>query len=258
MQDGMRDKGQGRGGPGHGAARGQGAQGSELDELRAHLSLLLDGLLLDEGVECYLAELSAWVERMAIVRVLNCLRNDPRWRFDMMVDITAVDFPERELRFELVYHLLSLTSNQRLRLKLYASEETPVPSVAEVFPAANWYEREIWDLFGIRFAGHPDLRRLLSDYGFEGHPLRKDFPLTGYLELRYDQEQKRVVYEPVRLPQEFRTFDFLSPWEGMTSVMTEGATTSGTTSDSASTGAGGTVGASTRGSGTQIIRSGVS
>lgn len=189
---------------------------SEIEELRAGLSLLLKG-----KVVCNLNELAVEVERSDIVRALEQLRGDLRWKFDMLVDITAVDFPEQGLRFELVYHLLSVFSNKRLRLKLRAGEDTPVPSVVEVFPAANWYEREIWDLFGIRFAGHPDLRRILSDYGFDGHPLRKDFPLTGYLEVRYDEEQKRVVYEPVHLPQEFRNFDFLSPWEGMTSVMTE-------------------------------------
>lgn len=206
--------------PGQESAQQESAQvglgESEIEELRSSLYSLLDGKVL-----CHLNELTVEVERSDIVRVLGQLRSDLRWRFDMLVDVTAVDFPERKLRFELVYHLLSIFSNKRLRLKLRTDEDTPVPSVVEVFPAANWYEREIWDLFGIRFAGHPDLRRILSDYGFEGHPLRKDFPLTGYLEVRYDQEQKRVVYEPVRLPQEFRSFDFLSPWEGMTLAMTE-------------------------------------
>ena len=133
----------------------------------------------------------------------------------MLLDVTAVDYPERDERFEVVYHLLSLKHNQRVRVKLAADEETPVPSVTEVFNSANWLEREAWDMYGIYFSGHPDLRRLLTDYGFEGHPLRKDFPLTGYVEVRYDEDQKRVVYEPVKLSQEFRSFDFMSPWEGM-------------------------------------------
>ncbi len=133
----------------------------------------------------------------------------------MVLDVTAVDYPQRDERFEVVYHLLSLKHNQRIRVKLAAGEETPVPSVTEVFNSANWLEREAWDMYGIYFSGHPDLRRLLTDYGFEGHPLRKDFPLTGYVEVRYDEDQKRVVYEPVKLSQEFRSFDFMSPWEGM-------------------------------------------
>ena len=132
----------------------------------------------------------------------------------MLVDLCGVDYPEREQRFEVVYHLLSLKHNQRIRVKVATDEATPVPSVIEVFGAADWYERETWDMYGIFFADHPDLRRLLTDYGFEGHPLRKDFPQTGYVELRYDDEQKRVVYEPVSLRQDWRSFDFLSPWEG--------------------------------------------
>jgi NADH-quinone oxidoreductase subunit C len=131
-----------------------------------------------------------------------------------LIDITAVDWPSRERRFDVVYHLLSPKHNARIRLKVEADEATPVPSVIEVFPSADWYERETYDLYGIVFTGHPDLRRILTDYGFEGHPLRKDFPLTGFVEVRYDDELKRVVYEPVRLTQEFRNFDFLSPWEG--------------------------------------------
>ncbi len=132
-----------------------------------------------------------------------------------MLDVAGVDYPDREARFDVVYHLLSMKQNQRVRVKLPAAEHMPVPSVTAVFSAAGWWEREAWDLYGIFFADHPDLRRILTDYGFEGHPLRKDFPLTGYVELRYDDEQKRVVYEPVKLTQEFRTFDFLSPWEGI-------------------------------------------
>jgi NADH-quinone oxidoreductase subunit C len=149
-----------------------------------------------------------------IVNVLKFLRDDERCQFWCIIDVTAVDWPERERRFDVVYHLLSPKQNRRIRLKLEVDEQTRVPSVIEVFPGANWFEREAYDLYGIVFTGHPDMRRLLTDYGFEGHPLRKDFPLTGFVEVRYDDEQKRVIYEPVQLTQEFRSFDFLSPWEG--------------------------------------------
>jgi NADH-quinone oxidoreductase subunit C len=164
-------------------------------------------------------ELIAEVKRPAIVTVLSFLRDDPKCLFQQLVDLCGVDYPDRPERFEVVYNLLSLKHNQRIRLKVRASEDTPVPSCTGVYSAAGWFERETWDLFGIYFSDHPDLRRLLTDYGFEGHPLRKDFPLTGYVELRYDEDQKRVVYEPVRLKQEFRSFDFLSPWEGMNHVL---------------------------------------
>ena len=151
-----------------------------------------------------------------IVKLAAFLRDDERCQFWSIVDITAVDWPSRERRFDVVYHLLSPKQNLRVRVKLEVDERTPVPSIISVFPGANWFERETYDLYGVLFTGHPDMRRLLTDYGFEGHPLRKDFPLTGFVELRYDDEQKRVVYEPVRLTQEFRNFDFLSPWEGPT------------------------------------------
>ena len=151
-----------------------------------------------------------------VVRVLKYLKDDPRCRFEQLTDLCGVDYPERDPRFDVVYHLLSLSHNRRLRLKIGVNENQPVPSVTDVYPSAGWWERETWDLYGIHFAGNPDLRRLLTDYGFNGHPLRKDFPLTGYVEVRYDSEQKRVVYEPVKLTQEFRRFDFLSPWEGAT------------------------------------------
>ena len=150
-------------------------------------------------------------------QALSFLRDDPKCRFTVLCDICGVDYPDRPERFDVVYNLLSLKLNQRIRLKVETDEEQPVPSAIGLFSAAGWLEREAWDLFGIYFADHPDLRRILTDYGFEGHPLRKDFPLTGYVELRYDEEQKRVVYEPVKLKQEFRSFDFLSPWEGMDS-----------------------------------------
>ena len=149
-----------------------------------------------------------------VVRVLKFLKDDGRCRFEQLIDLCGVDYPERDPRFDVVYHLLSMSHNCRLRLKIGVNEDQPVPSATGVYPSAGWWEREAWDLYGIYFAGHPDLRRLLTDYGFDGHPLRKDFPLTGYVELRYDSEQKRVVYEPVKLTQEFRRFDFLSPWEG--------------------------------------------
>ncbi len=149
-----------------------------------------------------------------VVRVLKFLKDDPACRFEQLTDLCGVDYPERDPRFDVVYHLLSMSHNRRMRLKVGVNEDQPVPSVTEVYPSAGWWERETWDLYGIHFAGNPDLRRLLTDYGFNGHPLRKDFPLTGYVELRYDSEQKRVVYEPVKLTQEFRRFDFLSPWEG--------------------------------------------
>jgi len=159
-------------------------------------------------------ELTVTAQAADIVSVLRFLRDDPRCQFWCLIDITAVDWPSRERRFDVVYHLLSPKHNARIRIKIETDEETPVSSVIEVFPSADWYEREIYDLYGVVFAGHPDMRRILTDYGFEGHPLRKDFPLTGFVEVRYDDELKRVVYEPVRLTQEFRNFDFLSPWEG--------------------------------------------
>lgn len=159
-------------------------------------------------------ELTLECSRDDIVRVLKHLRDDQTCRFCCFIDICGADYPEREERFEVVYHLLSPYQNVRVRVKVSTDESTPVPSVIDVFPSANWFEREAFDLYGILFSGHPDLRRILTDYGFSGHPLRKDFPLTGHVEVRYDDEAKRVVYEPVKLVQEFRNFDYLSPWEG--------------------------------------------
>ncbi len=164
-------------------------------------------------------ELILWARREAIAGVLTYLRNDPRCLFKVLLDVCGVDYPERPERFEVVYNLLSLKHNRRVRVKVATDEVQPVPSVTGVFNSAGWFERETWDLFGVFFSDHPDLRRLLTDYGFEGHPLRKDFPLTGYVEVRYDEDQKRVVYEPVKLKQEFRSFDFLSPWEGMSHLL---------------------------------------
>ena len=160
-------------------------------------------------------ELTLSVVPGEIVELVRFLRDDPRLAFISIIDICGVDYPSREKRFDVVYHLLSPRQNVRIRLKLATDEATPVPSLTAVFPGADWYEREAYDFYGIRFTGHPDLRRILTDYGFEGYPLRKDFPLTGYVEVRYDDERKRVVYEPVRLAQQFRDFDFLSPWEGV-------------------------------------------
>lgn len=159
-------------------------------------------------------ELVVEVATAAIAKVAKFVRDDASCLFKQVSDICGVDYPEREKRFEVVYNLLSVKHNMRLRLKTSVEEDAAVPSVSEIWPAANWFEREVWDMYGVFFTDHPDLRRILTDYGFEGHPLRKDFPLTGYVEVRYDDEQRRVVYEPVKLKQEFRSFDFLSPWEG--------------------------------------------
>ena len=169
--------------------------------------------------ELRLDELTVTIRRDDILKVLQILRDDANCQFKQLVDVCGVDYPEKETRFAVVYNLLSLTHNLRIRIKIWTDEDTPVPSACELFSSANWWEREVWDLYGIYFSGHPDLRRILTDYGFEGHPLRKDFPLTGYVEMRYDNEQKRVVYEPVKLTQEFRTFDFLSPWEGVQTML---------------------------------------
>ncbi|MCG8507818.1 MAG: NADH-quinone oxidoreductase subunit C [Rhodospirillales bacterium] len=166
------------------------------------------------GTEVDFCELMITVKPAAIVKMLTFLRDDVNFQFKQLMDVCAVDYPDRDPRFEVVYNLLSLTQNTRIRVKVPVDSQTPVPSVTGVFSSANWWEREAWDLLGVSFSGHPDLRRIMTDYGFEGHPLRKDFPLTGFLEVRYDEGQKRVVYEPVKLQQEFRKFDFLSPWEG--------------------------------------------
>jgi NADH-quinone oxidoreductase subunit C len=168
--------------------------------------------ILSQGVA--LGELSVTVDLGALVGVLDFLKSDAECRFTTLVDITGVDHPEDTERFEVVYHLLSMHRNQRIRVKARVGEAEMVPSITALHPAANWFEREVFDMFGILFSGHPDLRRILTDYGFRGHPLRKDFPTTGYTEVRYDEVQKRVVYEPVKLTQEYRQFDFMSPWEG--------------------------------------------
>ena len=164
-------------------------------------------------------ELTVTVVREQIVRVLKFLRDERRCMFECLLDVCGVDYPGDERRFEVVYHLLSPRQNMRIRVKLRTDADSSVPSVTSIFPTANWFEREAFDLYGILFSGHPDLRRILTDYGFQGHPLRKDFPLTGFNEVRYDDGQKRVVYEPVKLMQEFRSFDFESPWEGVEYVL---------------------------------------
>jgi NADH-quinone oxidoreductase subunit C len=183
-----------------------------LRELLDEIAPTLGDVLIEGSI--VRGELTLRVQAGAIARVLTYLRDEPNCQFKLLVDLCGVDYPEREERFEVVYHLLSPRQNQRVRVKVGTDEITPVPSVTGVFASAMWYERETWDMYGIYFSDHPDLRRLLTDYGFEGHPLRKDFPQTGYVEVRYDDEQKRVVYEPVRLREDWRSFDFLSPWEG--------------------------------------------
>ncbi len=167
-------------------------------------------------------ELTLSVRREDIVRVLRFLRDNPECRFQTLVDLCGVDWPDREMRFDVVYNLLSLRQNFRIRIKVATDENTPVPSVIELFSTAGWFERETWDMYGILFDGNPDLRRILTDYGFDGHPQRKDFPLTGHVELRYDNSLRRVVYEPVQLVQDFRSFDNLSPWEAMTTMQLPG------------------------------------
>lgn len=191
---------------------------ANLDDLSGYLAdSAIASRILSSAIER--DELTITVPAVDIVPVLQFLRRDARCLFHCFIDLCGADYPARPNRFDVVYHLLSLKQNQRIRVKIETDEVTPVPSVVEVFPAANWFEREAYDLYGILFSEHPDLRRILTDYGFDGHPLRKDFPLTGFVEVRYDDEMKRVVYEPVKLTQEFRNFDFLSPWEGTTYVL---------------------------------------
>lgn len=188
-----------------------------LKDLASYLAEKLGGKI-GESVLAY-GELTLSVSAADLISVATFLRNDVQCQFVSFIDISGADYPAREKRFDVVYHLLSPRQNLRIRLKVATDEDTPVPSLTGVYPGADWFEREAYDLYGILFSGHPDLRRLLTDYGFEGHPLRKDFPLTGFVEVRYDDEAKRVVYEPVELKQEFRNFDFLSPWEGTDYVL---------------------------------------
>ncbi len=182
-----------------------------LDDLSTHLTAKHpDGL----SASMAFGELSVTVPLAGLTDIVTFLRDDPDCRFSTLIDITAVDYPERPERFDMVYHFLSMHRNQRVRVKAAVGEAGMVPSIHAIHASANWAEREVFDMFGILFSGHPDLRRILTDYGFRGHPLRKDFPTTGYTEVRYDEAQKRVVYEPVKLVQEYRQFDFMSPWEG--------------------------------------------
>jgi NADH-quinone oxidoreductase subunit C len=194
-----------------------GAMDEALNELGGHVAASLGEAV--RGWSVKLGDLTVEADAAAIVRVLTFLRDDDKCLFWSLVDICGVDYPKRAQRFDVVYHLLSPRRNLRIRVKVRTDDVTPVPSVVSVYPGADWFEREAYDLFGILFSGHPDLRRILTDYGFEGHPLRKEFPLTGFVEVRYDDELKRVIYEPVRLSQEFRYFDFLSPWEGTDYVL---------------------------------------
>ena len=186
---------------------------SALDDLGAHIQSSMTSAI--RAREIVRDELTLHVPPEQIVAVLTFLKDDPRCRFTTLIDICGVDYPERPKRFDVVYHLLSMQLNHRIRIKTDVGEGEAIASVAALWPCADWFEREAFDMYGILFSGHPDLRRLLTDYGFQGHPLRKDFPLSGHVEVRYDPEQQRVVYEPVKLQQAFRNFDFLSPWEGI-------------------------------------------
>jgi NADH-quinone oxidoreductase subunit C len=190
---------------------------SAFEDFVRHIDGVLGSRILQRQIA--FGELTIGVAAENIANALTALRDDSQCLFEQLIDLCGVDYPERAQRFDVVYHLLSPRRNRRLRLKCVVSEGASVPSIVEIFPAANWYEREVYDMYGIAFTGHPDLRRILTDYGFQGFPLRKDLPLTGYVEVRYDDGLKRVVYEPVRLPQEFRSFDFLSPWEGTDYVL---------------------------------------
>jgi NADH-quinone oxidoreductase subunit C len=186
---------------------------SALDDLGAHIASSMTNAI--EGVDVRLGELTLNVRADQVATVLTFLREDPRCKFTTLIDICGADYPQRAKRFDIVYHLLSMPLNHRVRVKIQTDEQTAVPSVVSLFACADWFEREAFDMYGVLFAGHPDLRRLLTDYGFQGFPLRKDFPLSGHVEVRYDPEQQRVVYEPVKLMQAYRNFDFLSPWEGI-------------------------------------------
>ncbi|MER9847984.1 NADH-quinone oxidoreductase subunit C [Mesorhizobium sp. M0106] len=188
-----------------------------LNDLSTYLGEKLIGRI-GEAVFAY-GELTISVEPRDLIEVVIFLRDDPKCQFISIIDVCGADYPSRAKRFDVVYHLLSPRQNIRIRIKVQADEETLVPSITGIYPGADWFERETYDLYGVLFSGHPDLRRILTDYGFEGHPLRKDFPLTGFVEVRYDDEAKRVIYEPVELKQEFRNFDFLSPWEGTDYVL---------------------------------------
>lgn len=187
-----------------------------LSDLRESVEACLGARML--GAEISHRELTVRVAPASVLACLKALRDDSELGMTVLIDICGVDWPAREPRFDVVYHLLSMSEIARLRLKVRVGEDEPLPSAVDVFPSASWYEREVFDMYGVEFEGHPDLRRILTDYGFRGHPLRKDFPLTGFVELRYDESRNRVAYEPVRLTQAYRDFDFLSPWEGASAV----------------------------------------
>ncbi|MGB5871943.1 MAG: NADH-quinone oxidoreductase subunit C [Albidovulum sp.] len=188
-----------------------------LEELSTHIAATRGDDVVSSDIA--FGELCLTVKLDALPDLVRFLRDDPACRFSTLVDITAVDYPERPVRFELVYHFLSMYKNHRIRLKAAVGEADMAPSLTDLHPTANWFEREVFDMFGILFSGHPDLRRILTDYGFRGYPLRKDFPTTGYTEVRYDEAEKRVIYEPVKLVQEYRQFDFMSPWEGAQHIL---------------------------------------
>ena len=188
-----------------------------MEDLKDHIEAQLGEAV--NSVDIAVGEMTVNARRAEIVKVISFLRDDPICKFSSLIDICGVDYPSRERRFDVVYHMLSMAHNTRIRIKVMADETVPVHSITSLFPNADWYEREAFDMYGILFDQHPDLRRILTDYGFEGYPLRKDFPLSGFVEVRYDEERKAVVYEPVNLPQEYRSFDFMSPWEGAKYVL---------------------------------------
>ena len=190
---------------------------TDQNDLKDHIETALGESVIDSQITY--GELTISVKRADIFKVIAYLKDDPITKMSSLIDIAGVDYPARERRFDVVYHMLSMQHNHRIRIKVKTHEDTPIQSIISLFPNADWYEREAFDMYGIAFENHPDLRRILTDYGFEGHPLRKDFPLSGFVEVRYDEERKGVIYEPVNLPQEYRSFDFMSPWEGAKYVL---------------------------------------
>lgn len=188
-----------------------------MEDLKDHIQASLGDAV--NSIDIAFGELIVNARRAEIVKVISFLRDDPLCRYASLIDIAGADYPGRDRRFDVVYHMLSMSHNTRVRIKATTDADTPMPSITSLFPNADWYEREAFDMYGISFDGHPDLRRILTDYGFEGFPLRKDFPLSGFVEVRYDEERKAVIYEPVDLPQEYRSFDFMSPWEGAKYVL---------------------------------------
>jgi NADH-quinone oxidoreductase subunit C len=188
-----------------------------MEDLKDHIEASLGDAV--NSIDISFGEITVNARRAEIVKVISFLRDDPLCRYASLIDIAGADYPGRDRRFDVIYHMLSMSHNTRIRIKATTDADTPMPSITSLFPNADWYEREAFDMYGISFEGHPDLRRILTDYGFEGFPLRKDFPLSGFVEVRYDEERKAVIYEPVDLPQEYRSFDFMSPWEGAKYVL---------------------------------------